>query len=121
MMAKGYTICKSYGQPMHTHSKTCKCGQKMTKGRPCGTNQRARYDVSKSGGRPHGTTQEAGYSVNKSGGRPHGTTQRRKALLSKEELLVRDKVRKVSKRAPETREQTYNCTGKNRTKHIWQA
>ena len=33
----------------------------------------------------------------------------RKALLSKEELLVtkeRDKVRKASKRAPETREQT---------------
>ena len=32
--------------------------------------------------------------------------KRRKALLSEEELLVRDKVNKVSKRASETREQT---------------
>ena len=42
-------------------------------------------------------------------GEPENAMKRRKALLSEEELLVRkerDKVREVSKRAPETREQT---------------
>ena len=38
-------------------------------------------------------------------GGPENALKRRKALLSEEELLVtRDKVRKVSKRASETRE-----------------
>ena len=42
-------------------------------------------------------------------GEPENIMKRRKALLSEEELLVRkerDNVCKVSKRAPETREQT---------------
>ena len=42
-------------------------------------------------------------------GEPENAMKHRKALLSEEELLVgkeRDKVRKVSKRASETREQT---------------
>ena len=44
--------------------------------------------------------------------------KRRKALLSEEELLVtkeRDKVRKVSKRASETREQALHRQEQNRT------
>ena len=41
--------------------------------------------------------------------------KRRKALLSEEELLVRDKVRKASKRAFETREQTLHRQEQNRT------
>ena len=42
-------------------------------------------------------------------GEPENKLKRRKTLLSEEELLVRkegDKVPEVSKRAPETREQT---------------
>ena len=39
----------------------------------------------------------------------------RKALLSEEELLERDKVRKVSKRASETHEQTLHRQEQNRT------
>ena len=42
-------------------------------------------------------------------GEPKNTMKHRKALLSEEELLLRkerDTVREVSKRAPETREQT---------------
>ena len=42
-------------------------------------------------------------------GEPENELKRRKTLLSEEELLARkegDKVRKASKRAPETREQT---------------
>ena len=44
--------------------------------------------------------------------------KRRKALLSEEELLVtkeRDKVRKASKRASETREQTLHRQEQNQT------
>ena len=40
--------------------------------------------------------------------------KRRKALLS--ERVIRDKVRKASKRASETRKRL--CTGKNRTEHM---
>ena len=39
--------------------------------------------------------------------------KRRKALLSEEELLVRDKFRKASKRASETREQTLHRQEQN--------
>ena len=42
----------------------------------------------------------------------------RKALLSEKELLVRDKVRKASKRASETREQTSHRQEQNRTHMI---
>ena len=66
-MPKGYTICNGCGQPVHTCSKVCECGHKMTKGQPCGTSQRVGYGHNKNGGRPHGTTQEAGYSISKSG------------------------------------------------------
>ena len=51
-------------------------------------------------------------------GEPENTMKRRKALLSEEELLVtkeRDKVRKASKRASETREQTLHRQEQNRT------
>ena len=41
--------------------------------------------------------------------------KRGKALLSEEELLVRDKVRKASKRASETREQTLHRQEQNQT------
>ena len=44
--------------------------------------------------------------------------KRRKALLSEEELLVRDKFRKASKRASETREQTLHRQEQNRTHMI---
>jgi len=39
----------------------------------------------------------------------------RKTLVAEEELLVRDKVHKVSKRASETREQTLHRQEQNRT------
>ena len=39
-------------------------------------------------------------------GEPENVTKPRKALLSEEKLLVRDKVRKVSKKASEIHEQT---------------
>ena len=42
----------------------------------------------------------------------------RKTLLSEEELLVRDKVRKVSKKASETHEQTLHRQEENRTHMI---
>ena len=51
-------------------------------------------------------------------GEPENAMKRRKALLSEEELLVtkeRDKVRKVSKRASETREQALHRQEQNRT------
>ena len=48
-------------------------------------------------------------------GEPENAMERRKALLSEEELLVRDKVRKASKRASETREQTLHKQEQNRT------
>ena len=72
-------------------------------------------------------------------GKPENTMKRRKALQSEEELFVRkerNRVRKASKRASETRKQTLHrqeqnqthitsmrtlnrlCTGKNRTEHI---
>ena len=41
--------------------------------------------------------------------------KRRKGLLSEEELLLRDKVHKASKRASETREQTLHRQEQNRT------
>ena len=44
--------------------------------------------------------------------------KRRKALLSEGELLVRDKARKASKRASETREQTLHTQEQNRTHMI---
>ena len=50
-------------------------------------------------------------------GEPENTMKRRKGLLSVEELIVtkeRDKVRKVSKRASETREQTLHRQEQNR-------
>ena len=49
---------------------------------------------------------------------PENAMKRRKALLSEEELLVRkerDKVRKVSNKASETREQTLHRQEQNRT------
>ena len=49
-------------------------------------------------------------------GEPENAMKRRKALLYEEELLrkERDKVRKVSKRASETREQTLHRQEQNR-------
>ena len=47
-------------------------------------------------------------------GEPDNAMKRRKALLSEEELFVRAKVPKASKRASETRAHL----GKNRTEHI---
>ena len=44
--------------------------------------------------------------------------KRRKALLSEEELLVKDKVHNTSKRASETREQTLHKQEQNRTHMI---
>ena len=44
--------------------------------------------------------------------------KRRKALVSEEELLVRDKVNKASKRASETREQTLHRQKQNGTHMI---
>jgi len=44
--------------------------------------------------------------------------KRRRALLSAEELLVRDKVLKASKRASETREQTLHRQEQNKTHMI---
>ena len=44
--------------------------------------------------------------------------KRRRALLSEEELLVRDKVLEASKRASETREQTLHRQEQNRTHMI---
>ena len=44
--------------------------------------------------------------------------KRRKVLLSEEELLVRDKVCRASKRASETREQTLHRQKQNRTHMI---
>ena len=49
-------------------------------------------------------------------GEPENGVKRRKALLSEEELLMgkeRDKVRKASKRASETREQTLHRQEQN--------
>ena len=54
---------KAVGSQCNTRCKTCKCGQMMTKGRPCGTSQRAGCSVSKSGGKPHGITVNEGYNV----------------------------------------------------------
>ena len=51
-------------------------------------------------------------------GKPENATKRRKSLLFEEELLVRkerDKVRKASKRASETREQTLHRQEQNQT------
>ena len=51
-------------------------------------------------------------------GEPENAMKRRKALLSEEELLVtkeREKVRKASKRASETREQALHRREQNRT------
>ena len=51
-------------------------------------------------------------------GEPENATKHRKSLLFEEELLVRkerDKVRKASKRASETREQTLHRQEQNRT------
>ena len=48
-------------------------------------------------------------------GEPENTMKHRKGLLSVEELIVtKDKVRKVSKRASETREQTLHRQEQNR-------
>ena len=44
--------------------------------------------------------------------------KRSKALVSEEELLVRDKVRKASKKASETREQTLHRQEQNQTHMI---
>ena len=46
-------------------------------------------------------------------GEPENAMKHRKALLSKEELLVRDKVRKASKRVSETREQSLHRQEQN--------
>ena len=48
-------------------------------------------------------------------GEPENAMKHRKALLSAEELLTRDKVNKASKRASETREQTLHRQEKNQT------
>ena len=55
-------------------------------------------------------------------GEPENTMKHRKALLSEEELLVRkerDKVCKVRELLKHV--SRLDCTGKNRTEHIWQA
>ena len=51
-------------------------------------------------------------------GEPENAMKHRNPLLSEEELLVRDKVCKVSKRAPETCEQTLHRQEQNRTHMI---
>ena len=51
-------------------------------------------------------------------GKPENAMKRRKALLSEEELLVRDKVRKVSRKASETCEQTLHKQEQNQTHMI---
>ena len=43
-------------------------------------------------------------------GEPENTMKRRKALLSEEMLLVRDKVNKASKRASEMREHSHSTS-----------
>ena len=48
-------------------------------------------------------------------GEPENAMKRRKALLSEEELLRKERVRELLKHVSRL------CTGKNRTKHMWQA
>ena len=50
-------------------------------------------------------------------GEPENATKRRKALLSEEQLVVRHKVRKASKREL-LKHMSRLCKGKNKTKHI---